>query len=99
MPCNFSSRPQRSGKEAVMNNSRILAVTFLTALLVWTGTASAEYNGTKLRQVAGGYLDSLHLLTQLETSACGGYARNNDNFANAIGDVAGYLNPADVQEL
>src|SRR5205085_9406257 len=90
---NSCSRQQRSGKEAVMTSLRIVAVSFLTAVLMWTGTASAEYNATKLRQVAGGYLDSLHLMTQLETSACAGYAGNSDSFANAMGDIAGYLNP------
>src|SRR5258706_3782150 len=78
MPCNSCSRQQRSGKEAVMTSLRIVAVSFVTAILMWTGTASAEYNATKLRQVAGRDLDSLHLMARLETPGFRRYLGKNE---------------------
>src|SRR5438477_1023685 len=99
MPCNFSDDPTMLRQGGSMASLRIILGAVLSATLIWTNAASAEYDGAKLRQVAGGYLDAVHVVTQLQQSGCGGYVRNEDSFANAMGDVAGYLHPDDVQEL
>lgn len=82
-----------------MKTLRVLSIV-IAAALVWASTASAEYNGAKLRQAAGGYLDAVHVATVLQQSRCGDYFQNDtDSFANAMGDIASYLDPKEVEEL
>jgi hypothetical protein len=72
----------------------------VSAALAFSTAASAQYDAAKLRQVAGGYLAAVHLAAELQQSRCGdAFTKETDSFAQVTGELAGYLNPNDVNEL
>jgi hypothetical protein len=78
----------------------IANLVLVTATLAWSTATWAEYDAGKLRQVAGGYLDAVHLAAELHQSRCGDlFKKETDSFAQATGELAGYLNPNDANEL
>jgi hypothetical protein len=84
-----------------MVSFRIVINYVLVTVATFTcGGAWADYDAAKLRQVAGGYLDAVHVATELQQSRCGIYfKKETDSFAQVTGDLASYLNPADLAEL